>query len=486
MEVLSRLSVRMEPKQVEAAFDLSLECYRSRQLLEELTLRRAAAALLRRSWEALPKGRRRDRILDVLGTPILGLEDFADIGTELFDDPGEVVQSDDIARVRTPGSEHLWRTVTSLLVRGLGAGAEARAIALRRLLPLVESGVLTGEEQEVIGRALWSEAPARDDGLPALPSGLYDFALLLLPEPSNGLAESRFRQKWLSSRGARPENSASILEVLDQVGRAISELRVRGRSLRLSHEEQEALVAAVRQWAEAPVPDPQPEFLFPFTSRRGTGALTGLVAVVSEVPVPAEVGSAVYRRAQAMASAGIGGFELASPLASVLPARVDEISTWLRAGVVSGDPHLARSAMRGLQLWLEASLNDETLAPRLPQDLIREVGLVIASRRGVALPQALQSAAWIFDNGPAEARTDLEQLVLQGLTYLEQELQYERHRAPEGDIDVPWLRSLCARLAQSMADRGLAQEPAVASWLELARQDPLPEVRRAATSESDQ
>ena len=483
MEVLSRLSVRMETSQVETAFDLSLECYRNRQLLGELTLRGAAAALLRRSWEALPKGRRHDRVLDILGLPIVGLAEFSDIRAELFHDPGEIVHPDDVPTERIPESEHRWRTVISLVVRGLGAGVEARAFALRRLLPLVVSGVLTEEEQRAIGRALWSEGSAGDDGLPVLPSDLYDFALLLLPEPSNGLAESRFRQKWLSTAVLRTDNSAGAFEILNQVGRAIAQLRLRGRSLQLSHEEEDILVAAVRGWADAPVPDHQPRFLLPFTSKHETDALIGLVAAVSEMPLPSEVGSAVYRRAQAMASAGMGGFELAGPLANALPARVQEIATWLRTGVVAADPSAARSAMQGLQSWLETSTDEEVAAHRPPQDLIHEIGLVIASRRGGALPQALESAAWLFANGPAEARTTLEQLALQGLTYLEQELQYERHQAAGSDIDVPLVRSLCARLARAMADSGLANKSAVESWLELARRDPVPEVRLAATPE---
>lgn len=486
MEVLSRLTVRMEPEQVEVALDLSLECYRSPLLVRELTLRRAAAALLKRSWEALSRGRRRDHVLDLLGMPILGLGDFSDVGTELFDDPGEVLQPNDTPGARTPDSEHLWQSVVSRLVGGLSAGTEARAIALRRLLPLVASGVLTGEEENAICRALWGEEPARVDGLPALPSDLYDFALLLLPEPSEGLAESRFRQKWLVTDSASPSTVASPMEVLDQVGMAIRQLRIQGRSLRLSRGDQESLVTAVREWAEIQVPHSQLGFFAPYGDARESRALRGLVAVISEVSIPPEVGDLVYRRAQSLARAGLGGFQLAGSLVEVLPARVDEIATWLRTGLVSDHPSVARAAMHGLQSWLETSLEDESLAPPVPQDLIREVGLVIASRRGAALPHALDSAAWIFENGTIEARATLEQFVLQGLTYLEQELRYDHHRTQEGDMDVPWLRSLCSQLARSMADRGLTQDPIVANWLELARRDPLPEVRRAAASESDE
>ena len=110
---------------------------------------------------------------------------------------------------------------------------------------------------------------------------------------------------------------------------------------------------------------------------------------------------------------------------------------------------------------------------------------MIATRRKAALTSALRSAKWIFNEGTQEHRKIVGQLALQGLNYLADELNYERipadelqnGRGPSGD--VPTLRLLCVQLAAAMAQCGFGCEPAVTRWLEISRNDPLPEVRNA-------
>ena len=64
---------------------------------------------------------------------------------------------------------------------------------------------------------------------------------------------------------------------------------------------------------------------------------------------------------------------------------------------------------------------------------------------------------------------------LEGLDYLAEELRYER----EHDNEIPNLRWRCAQLASSMSKAGLECRPEVIRWLELASNDPFPEVRYA-------
>ena len=46
-------------------------------------------------------------------------------------------------------------------------------------------------------------------------------------------------------------------------------------------------------------------------------------------------------------------------------------------------------------------------------------------------------------------------------------------------------RLFCAQLAAAMAKDGLHQHPAVVHWLEIAREDPLPEVRNAVAPDQE-
>ena len=90
---------------------------------------------------------------------------------------------------------------------------------------------------------------------------------------------------------------------------------------------------------------------------------------------------------------------------------------------MSDDDALAASAMSGLRSWLTASKGTETSLRLPPEDLLREVGFKIASRRNAALPQALQLAAWVFNEGTSEHRLEIRNLVIQGLNYLAEETE---------------------------------------------------------------
>ena len=89
----------------------------------------------------------------------------------------------------------------------------------------------------------------------------------------------------------------------------------------------------------------------------------------------------------------------------------------------------------------------------------------------------LEVAQWIFQEGQDSHKEAIRQLVEDGLSYLAQELRYDReHENPDR---VPRKRLYCVRLAVEMAKDGLDASPAVARWLDMAKEDPLPEVRAA-------
>ena len=86
----------------------------------------------------------------------------------------------------------------------------------------------------------------------------------------------------------------------------------------------------------------------------------------------------------------------------------------------------------------------------------------------------------------------LRQPVLSGLEFLRQALVFrdnttahpfvERPEVGEDDVDVPWLRWHCVRLAAAMDSDGIADETVVTGWLDDAETDPLPEMRFAVES----
>ena len=112
------------------------------------------------------------------------------------------------------------------------------------------------------------------------------------------------------------------------------------------------------------------------------------------------------------------------------------------------------------------------------------MGIAIASRRSTVIVPALQVAKWIFHEGQASHKESIRQLVEDGLTYLAQELRYDRkHENPD---EVPRKRLYCVELAAEMARDSLNESPPVTRWLEMAREDPLPEVREAVATRRPQ
>ena len=224
IEALSRLVLRLEPEMAEAIFNKALELYRNDHVARDLWLSEPVRNLLQRSWEALPEGRRTAHVLDVLGAPIVGLDNLADAESH-HPDPRELLQADLPPLLRTGDNESRWQTVVGLLVRALRAGGEARKRAALRVSSVAFRERLTEDESSQVAQALWSEEYTSPTDLPSGAS-LFAWVFLVLPQPKPDLAEQRFRQKWLNAGSLPQENVPSPADILWQVGHAISGLKM--------------------------------------------------------------------------------------------------------------------------------------------------------------------------------------------------------------------------------------------------------------------
>lgn len=477
MEALSRLVLRLDPDMVESIFTKALEYYQNDYVTRDTWLHDPVRNLLKRSWETLPEDRRIARVLDLLNAPIIGMDNFTAKSAIRYPDPGELLQDDELfSPPRTADNDHRWQEVVSLLVRGLHAGGEARKRASRRIVPMVFWHRLTEAESSQVAQALWSEKYTGPNDLPG-ETDLFDWAFLLLPEPELGLAEQRFRRKWLTASNTPQEDAPSHDDILWQVGNAISYLKNHQRSLELSEDERAYLIKVVEQWSDTPVPS---HIFAPLESqlREPTlRALSGLHTVISEIQIPMPIGEKLYEKDQDLNKSGIPGFGLMAGLVKSLPDRFDELALMMRIGLVADNVDLAKGAAKGLYHWLNTSAEADSQIQPPPDDLIREIGVVIATRKKTVLAQALQIAEWVFDEGNDVQKETIRDLALQGLGSLIEELRYDREHDP--DFDVPLLRWHCAHLALAMAERGFGDDPAVTRWLEASKEDPLPEVRYA-------
>ena len=504
IEVLSRLAIRVSPDLAEFILNRAMEYCQNSQLAKG-TWAREIRHLLERSWEALPAEYRSRRALDLLNTPIAGLDSPTPALDWTWPDPVELMLSTNPTLQRTPDNENQWEAAINLVTRGLISDERVRRRASVRMEILVNSRQLTENESQKVADGLWNERHTPPDGLPTN-TPFYDWAFLSMPEPSPGLARERFRNqwlssKWLSSNGDLRTQHKHTIEIygnstnglnhdtqdldsrLWQLGMATLSLQQRGEPLTLSPSDKAELQELVAIWADVALPDmglPNDPFLQDFRDghkQRFKEVTEALPAVIGEIALPVSAGEKLFSKLQVLIENRIPAFALATGIVQAAPERLDEVVTELRVGLTSDNRDLASSAMRGVRLWLEAALNNESEIPPPPDDLVREVGIAIASRRSSVITGALLTACWIFEEGHESHKSTIRQLVEDGLNYLATELSYGRaHEDPDG---IPLLRQLCAQLAVAMAKEGLVQYSAATRWLEIAREDPLPEVRNA-------
>ena len=504
MEGLSRLAIRLSPDRVETMFTQALEWYENNMGAGSGVLGWPIRNMLKNTWESLPERRRARRVFDILNSPIVGLEPCPDTYKN-YPDPSFLLNKDSPAPTRDGGDADRWRDLIDRLVRCLEAGGQARERASHRILCLSNSNSLSRSEIDRIAPALWKHVD--DNGHLPIGTPICDWEFCLLPEPEAGEAERGFRQKWIAGKNNLHDNWSTASDVLSEVGWAISGLAKREVSLEMSTQEQSYLVAAVARWLDTPIP-PIPDRSIDSTSPSPLSSLSLYSAesnnlhraakmlpfIFSVIEMPPQLTEKLYEKLGTLRDKGIIGHESVVCFASSCPDRLEEITSWMRVGLASDNSDIAVKATIGLLSWLEEARCSTITIPAPPEDLVHEIGVIVATRRKASLEQALVVAKWIFDDGNQDQQNSVREMVLRGFSYLYEELRYDANSVralewePEtnpvarNDWETPRLRWRCVQLAASMANSGIKDAPIVNRWLTAAETDPLPETRQIAST----
>ncbi|MGD9504584.1 MAG: SIR2 family protein [Syntrophobacteraceae bacterium] len=467
-EALSRLALRFPSEHAEERLRQALGYYQTKEMALHRWLYKPMRHLLHRTWEAIPKERRSVLVLDLLTAPISGINGFQSFKD--WPDPGELFDSTDksIAPPRGPETEGRWSEVAHMIRQGLNKAGEPRSRAALRLAAAGRWDCFTEDERNLIAEALWQDHNHLPDG-----AILFDWVFLLLPEPEPGLAEKRFREKWLGPKELTKKEE--FCEFFWKLGNAFDSLRGLQQPLTLSEEECSNISASIEKWADLPLPQNQ---LF-FSEWGIREAVVGLQSILREINLPPPIAEKLYRRALELNQTETPGFQLFGGLTKSLPDRLDELSMSMRKGLSSEKAVLAEEAVLGLKRWLTHSTEKSSASPPPPLDLLREAGVMIATRRRGVLFRALELARRVFLSGASEQRDAIASLAIEGMRYLIEELRYDRDHDEKSEKDIPLLRWSCAHLALAMSVSGYENDPTVADWVDIARNDPLPEVRYA-------
>ena len=492
IEALSRFVLRLEPSDVERVLSLALSLHRDPRIHSRTNLLRAQRSLLSRSWEVLPDAQRQVHALPLISLPIVGVDEFTVDAPDHLPDPGQVLNSDRWAcpePERTGRNEALWSEVVRLVEAGLRSGGRARERAALRLAVLADWKVLTAKESERLAAALW-DFSLDEDGLP-LETNLHRWEFVRLPEPAPGMAEKRVRATWSPPGPGGAGESVPGAESLVSAGVALERSSDFGHSIDLTSAERVALLGGIERWARR---DPRTHMPWQGDqrARKQRHAIRAISALLLELDVNRDTAATLVDRVRELATGRTPAYELLPGIVRSAPGQADDAAALLHVGLGGGAPEQKPqcvSACGGLYLWLRASAENGSEMQLPPASLIFELGVIIAAHRWLALSNAMEVAAWVFETGTEEHQELLRSPCLQGLGFLRTALAFREEPVPsplieppevvsEDEVDVPWLRWRCLGLAEAMAGAGLAGETAVAGWLADAEKDPLPELRR--------
>ena len=501
MEGLSRLVLRLDGEAALEVFVDALRHYRDPKVASEFWLHKPMRHLLERSWRTLSIDQRREHVRDVLGSPVVGSSGFEveGIGRDRYPDPGDVLDTTEAAPQRVEGDKR-WEQVVGKLVQDLGIEGTARARAASRIGKMASWQLLTPEEDESVAGGLWSR---RCEGDGELPGGTYipDSWFILLPEPEAGLGREGFGRKWMSGDSTKAYNTAPFGsgavglpmmrndprrtdDILWQVGSAVGFLRRHGRSLSLSRDETVYVRDVIERWVETSVnvPRQMPQMLFDTFTPSLRGACDGLSWILAEIEVTTDLAGRLYEMVRRMNDVKIPAYDLLPGIANAQPDLLDEVARLMSTGMVTDDEEAADNAMWSLGKWMMWAAHGARDFIGPPSHLVREIGRAVAARRRTVLGSALECARWVFEKGDGDQREAIREAVLEGLRYLVEQVRYDRERPAEEVSDVPLTRWRCVRVARAMARDGLDQNSVVRRWLEIGKEDPLPEVRHVAHS----
>lgn len=479
MEALSRLVLRLPPTRAREIFESCLGYYRLPGVAKHPWLAQVISNLLSRSWEALPKASRINLTLEILSSPIAELDGFEISGSHYPDPGGLLANFECDLPNRSPITEGKWSEIIHLIIRGLTSSITSRERAASRLVPIVFAGRLADHEKSLVAKALWHTNFTGSNSVPNS-TNLYDWVFLLLPEPEEHFAEKRFRHSWLGTHDFKTLNEFN--RYFWHLGTAFSNFEKHKIPFTISSAESTNVITMIEKWIQLPAADDTDPFQFNrFNTHDG---IVGLQLVLHFIELPAPVAVALASKVVALNQTNTPAFRLFGSLAKFLPDQLNEFSMAMRVGLSSDNLTIAEEAVLGLRSWLSIAAADSQCSYRPPSDLLEEVGIIIASRRQGVLIQALQVALWVFKEGTMEQREKMAPAVIHGLRYMTEELRYDRNSKDMEKVDIPLLRWGCAHVAIAMSASGMELDPAVAYWVEVAKSDPLPEVRHAEFPES--
>ena len=493
LKLLSRLVLRLDEDYVLPVLNLAIQLYEGKCELRgerEIGVAVELSDLFRAIIECLKPQSLRLHALRFAALPLVGLDGFDPVYKNWPEPLLDLVEKlgEENLPARAKGDRE-WSQVVDRLLYAAGLGSlHPRSGAISRLSVLHRWRLLDEDEIKRFAQALW-EYRLDDDGFPQdvsfsmikVNGCVEDWRVLELPETEKGRVEALFRRKYLSASGESPLGIG--LNVFHNISKALD---VWPDSFQVDSSESHQLWQRIKAWLKAVqsprksdywtklVYDPIPVFALriiremiipnqPAPSCDFAREAWSLIEDISKLKAPVE--------------------EALPGILRLDPSRSADVIAWLRQSAASLDPGPATAAISAIEYWVKDG-PPQGIEP-IPIDLVREIGLIIATRRPSNLLPACELATWMVERRSPLADEGFLRLLTVGLRYLLEEARYERidQEQRESSCGAEVLRLACVKMALALDENSFgAISPAITEWLEQAASDPMARIRNLVSS----
>lgn len=520
LDLLGRMAVRLSPADCDRLLTRALELYRSPAIRVNLSLPKLLSSLIQSLLLGMTPEDIHARLLELMSLPVPGAIDFQVPFPHDWPNFLYLLPDKALGQIRH-GTPSGWASQVERLIDSLStASTETRGYAALRLQRLNEYGCLTKAEDRRFAKALWTQT-SPDNGLPSI-RPFRPIVVLSLPEPQEGLAQTRVRAYLKSSdilrvrsRTVDPDGTErwTYTQYTDPDSFLLSWLvttaTVQAHKKDKNHftwkrREIALLFWKIQQWWSQegrPIiemigpssPFAESMMVEPVRDRlRITLDVLRDVVLAGTAP-SSQLAEEVMALIRTMAVLGIATHAIAPALLKVSPGDVRAALESIHRGLVDSDEHIYFQSVRGLIFWLRTQEAAKTRPlgyqlPKPPESLLRQLGCNMASRRQPGLRITLDAVGTILIECPNAVDDALRDSITIGLEKLQNEAAYQKVADEAGLIpgaEIPEYRRKIARLLSIFLPPDTAPPANLAPMCESLKNDPLPEVRAAFLREDD-
>lgn len=458
-ELLSRFVGRLPPEKAEAVFIKACDDL-SGDLRYHFFSYNSITNLLKRSLLAIPPERRDDYILNIIRLPLaaeLPDKEKCILWPELIN---EIPFRNPTRDIESP----VWKQRITEIIQVIGNEAEGlgyRNKAILRLFYLNESNLLSLDEKKCFAQAVRHN---KEEKRVFQETGLFAYIYLMILAPVDQDVRNLLQVYYNFSRKDRP----SLYDLIAIQGAAL----LKEKPLLPTKKQASSMLDYMLTLSPLPESDSNlfewvgptiADAILPvFSTKDWSDGLTEkMMTWIQREDIPSAL-------------------QAAPQLVRLDDKIISTIESQIRRALFKRDKNAVHAALSTINRWINMGVEGY---PKLPENLARGVVSIVSNLRYPKLHASLYIARLLVEN--SLINDDDINLLIYALEDLETEAAYANWNQEHAEThNLPFVRRNCILLAKAMMDNEF-NHAQCQRWLEIMKDDPLPEVRYVLSEASE-